>query len=178
MGRFQDGDSAAFETLYLRYRGALYRYFVRQVARSAVDDLFQDVWLGVIKGRARYRPEAPFSAYLYRIAHNVLVDHYRREGRAPPLTSAEHLELPDPGTGPERDFTQAELRATISRALSDLPAAQREAFLLHEEAGLTLEQIAKVVGTGRETIKSRLRYALNRLRRDLLESEPADARQA
>lgn len=104
--------------------------------------------------------------------------HYRREGRAPPLTSAEHLELPDPGSGPERDFTQAELRATISRALTDLPAAQREAFLLHEEAGLTLEQIAKVVGTGRDTIKSRLRYALNRLRRDLLESEPADARQA
>lgn len=70
------------------------------------------------------------------------------------------------------------MRATISRALTDLPAAQREAFLLHEEAGLTLEQIAKVVGTGRDTIKSRLRYALNRLRRDLLESEPADARQA
>ena len=107
MGRFQDGDSAAFETLYLRHRGALYHYFVRQVARSAVDDLFQDVWLGVIKGRARYRPEAPFSAYLYRIAHNVLVDHYRREGRSPQLTSAEHLELPDPGAKrPERDRPQ------------------------------------------------------------------------
>jgi RNA polymerase sigma-70 factor (ECF subfamily) len=178
MGRFQDGDTAAFEALYTRHRGALYRYFVRQAARSTVDDLFQDTWLRVIKGQARYRPEAPFSAYLYRIAHNVLVDHYRREGRAPELTSAEHLELPDPGAGPEVAFTQAELRATISRALTDLPAAQREAFLLHEEAGLTLEQIASVVGTGRETIKSRLRYALNRLRRDLLESEPADARRA
>ncbi len=178
MGRFQNGDTAAFETLYARYRGALYRYFVRQVVRSAVDDLFQDVWLRVIKGQARYRPDAPFAAYLYRIAHNVLVDHYRREGRAPEFTSAEHLQLPNPGAGPERAFTQVEMRAAISRALSDLPAAQREAFLLHEEAGLTLEQIAAVVGTGRETIKSRLRYALNRLRRDLLENEPADARQA
>ena len=178
MSRFQDGDNAAFETLYTRYRGPLYRYFVRQVVRSTVDDLFQEVWLRVIKGQARYRPEAPFAAYLYRIAHNVLVDYYRREGRAPELTSAEDLQLPDPGAGPERAFTEIELRATISRALTELPAAQREAFLLHEEAGLTLEQIAAVVGTGRETIKSRLRYALHRLRRDLLEDEPADARQA
>jgi RNA polymerase sigma-70 factor (ECF subfamily) len=178
MSRFQDGDSAAFEALYTRYRGPLYRYFVRQVVRSTVDDLFQEVWLRVIKGQARYRPEAPFAAYLYRIAHNVLVDYYRREGRAPEFISAEDLQLPDPGAGPERAFTEVELRATISRALTDLPAAQREAFLLHEEAGLTLEQIAAVVGTGRETIKSRLRYALHRLRRDLLEDEPADARQA
>jgi RNA polymerase sigma-70 factor (ECF subfamily) len=161
MGRFQDGDTAAFETVYARHRGPLYRYFLRQVARSAVDDLFQEVWLRIIKGQARYRPDGPFSAYLYRIAHNVLVDHYRRVGRLPELTSADDLELPDPGAGPERDLSQIELR-----------------FLLHQEAGLTLEQIAAVVGVGRETIKSRLRYALNRLRQDLSESEPADTRHA
>jgi len=69
------------------------------------------------------------------------------------------------------------MRAAIAAALADLPAAQRETFLLHEEAGLTLEQIATVVGTGRETIKSRLRYALNRLRRDLREREAVDVRQ-
>jgi RNA polymerase sigma-70 factor (ECF subfamily) len=178
MGRFQDGDTAAFETVYARHRGPLYRYFLRQVARSAVDDLFQEVWLRIIKGQARYRPDGPFSAYLYRIAHNVLVDHYRRVGRLPELTSAEDLELPDPGAGPERDLSQIELREAISRALTELPAAQREAFLLHQEAGLTLEQIAAVVGVGRETIKSRLRYALNRLRQDLSESEPADTRHA
>ena len=178
MSRFQAGDATAFETLYARHRGALYRYFTRQVARSTVDDLFQDVWLRVVKGQARYRPDAPFSAYLFRIAHNVLVDHYRRAGRLPELTSTEDLELPDPGAGPERAFTHSELRAVISAALADLPAAQREAFLLHEEAGLTLEQIATVVGTGRETIKSRLRYALNRLRRELNESETVDVRQA
>ena len=178
MSRFQGGDTAAFETVYARHRGPLYRYFLRQVARNAVDDLFQDVWFRIIKGQARYRPEAPFSAYLYRIAHNVLVDHYRRLGRSPELTSAEDLELPDPGAGPERDLTQLQLREAISTALAELPAAQREAFVLHQEAGLTLEQIATVVGTGRETIKSRLRYALNRLRQNLSEDEPADTRQA
>lgn len=120
----------------------------------------------------------PDSLYLFRIAHNILVDHYRRVGRLPDLTSTEHLELPDPGAGPEREFTQFEIRAAISGALADLPAAQRETFLPHEEAGLTLEQIATIVGTARETIKSRLRYALNRLRRDLREREAVEVRQA
>jgi RNA polymerase sigma-70 factor, ECF subfamily len=143
-----------------------------------VDDLFQDVWLRVIKSRSRYRPEAPFSAYLFRIAHNVLVDHYRRAGRAPEFTSADLMEIPSPVEGPERQLTQHELRAAISEALSDLPAPQREAFLLQQEAGLTLDQIAEVVGTGRETVKSRLRYALNRLRQSLTETATADVRQA
>ena len=178
MSRFKNGDAAAFETLYAQHRGPLYRYFLRQAARGAVDDLFQDVWFRVIKGRDRYRPEAPFSAYLFRIAHNVLVDHYRHLGRAPEFTSAETLELPNPSADPEREFTQAELRAALSTALSDLPAAQREAFLLNRETGLTLEQIADVVGTGRETVKSRLRYALSRLRNALQDVESADPRQA
>lgn len=178
MCRFRDGDTAAFETLYANHRGPLYRYFVRQVARSAVDDLFQDVWFRVIKSKARYKPDAPFGAFLYRIAHNILVDHYRRIGRAPELTPEESLELPDPLAGPERALTQHELKTALTSALDDLPAAQREAFLLHEEGGLTLEQIAKVVGTGRETIKSRLRYALNRLRQKLAEEAAPDERQA
>jgi RNA polymerase sigma-70 factor (ECF subfamily) len=178
MSRYQDGDTAAFEMVYERHRGPLYRYFLRQTARTAVDDLFQEVWLRVIKGKDRYQPDAPFSAYLYRIAHNVLVDHYRRSGRAPELTSADELELPAADTGPARDLAQSELRDAISAALEDLPAAQREAFLLHQEAGLTLEQIAMVVGVGRETIKSRLRYAMNRLRQELSELASAEVRQA
>ncbi len=178
MCRFRDGDSAAFDRLYANHRGPLYRYFVRQVARGAVDDLFQDVWFRVIRSKARYSPDAPFGAFLYRIAHNVLVDHYRRIGRAPELTPTETLELPDPAAGPERALAQHELRTVLTKALDDLPAAQREAFLLHEEGGLTLEQIAKVVGSGRETIKSRLRYALNRLRKELAEQATLDERQA
>jgi len=178
LSRFKAGDTAAFETLYSRYRGPLYRYFARQVAGGAVDDLFQEVWLRVTKSRSRYRPEAPFSAYLFRIAHNILVDHYRRAARAPEFASAELIEIPSQAAGPERQLTQDELRAAISAALSELPGPQREAFLLQQEAGLTLQQVAEVVGTGRETIKSRLRYALNRLRKSLTETEAADVRQA
>ncbi len=171
MLRYRDGDAEAFETLYSRHRGPLYRYFIRQVSRAQVDDLFQEVWLRVIRGQDRYRASAPFSAYLYRIAHNVLVDHYRRTGRSVEFNTPEPPELDDPGPTPERALVQGELRERLLAALEDLPAPQREVFLLHQEGGLTLEQIGQVVGAGRETVKSRLRYAVSRLRRGLAETE-------
>ena len=164
---FQAGRSASFEALYQRYRAPLYRYFARQVDAMFVDDLFQDTWLRVVRAKTGYRAGAPFQAYLYRIAHNVLVDHYRRRSQPAYPVATEALDPPDAAPGPERNAQSAELRAAIVEALSSLPAEQREAFLLHEEAGLTLEQIADVVGTGRETIKSRLRYAVKRLRQAL-----------
>lgn len=178
MIRYRDGDAGAFETLYSRHRGPLYRYFIRQVSRAQVDDLFQEVWLRVVRGQDRYRASAPFSAYLYRIAHNVLVDHYRRKGRGIEFSSPEPPELADPGATPERAFTQGQLRSKLAAAMEDLPAPQREVFLLHQEGGLTLEQIGHVVGAGRETVKSRLRYAVNRLRRELSEVAPPAEKQA
>jgi len=134
--------------------------------------------LRVVRGQDRYRASAPFSAYLYRIAHNVLVDHYRRTGRAVELSSPEPPELEDPGNTPEHHFTQGELRAKLVAAMDGLPAPQREVFLLHQEGGLTLEEIGHVVGAGRETVKSRLRYAVNRLRRELAAAEPLAEKQA
>ena len=178
MLRYKDGDADAFDTLYSRHRGSLYRYFARQVPRAAVNDLFQEVWLRVIRAQDRYRGSAPFPAYLYRIAHNVLVDHYRRNNRGVEFSSPEPPDLEDPGAGPERALQQGEIRARIVRALEKLPAAQREVFLLHQEAGLTLEEIARVVGVGRETIKSRLRYAINKLRQDLAGNAPVSEKQA
>lgn len=178
MLRYRDGDAGAFETLYGRHRGPLYRYFLRQASRAQVDDLFQEVWLRVVQGRDRYRASAPFSAYLYRIAHNVLVDHYRRTGRGVEFSAPDPPELDDPEATPERSFTRAQLRAKLLAALDGVPAPQREVFLLHQEGGLTLEQIGQVVGAGRETVKSRLRYAVNRLRRELAEAQPLAENQA
>ena len=161
------GDSAAFDLLYARYRGPLYRYIGRQVAAAATDDLFQEVWMRVIRARDRYRPSAPFGAYLFRIAHNVVVDHYRRSAAQP--ASADHdpdaLPQPDPDAAERLDQTQQKLR--LAAAIRSLPADQRDALLLHEEAGLTLEQIGAVTGVGRETVKSRLRYAFSKLREQL-----------
>ena len=167
MLRYASGHTASFELLYERYREALYRYFARQVTRTSVDDLFQDTWLRVIRASTDYRPDAPFRAYLYKIAHNVLVDHYRRETHVSRPLATDALDPVDPGAGPDGDYESARHRSAFVQALAALPAEQREAFLLHEDAGLTLEQIATVVGVGRETVKSRLRYAAKHLRETL-----------
>lgn len=173
--RFTGGDARAFDELYQRHRAPLYRYFVRQAPRSAADDLFQETWLRVIKSAPSYEPNAPFAAFMFRIAHNVLIDHYRRTGRAPELVADGALDLVDPQPQPSETYARTELRARFVAALEALPAPQREAFLLHQEAGLTLEQIAAVVGSNFETVKSRLRYAAARLRK-LLDEDAREER--
>jgi RNA polymerase sigma-70 factor (ECF subfamily) len=170
---YRDGDATAFDRLYARYRGPVYRYLARQAAPAAVDDLFQEVWIRIIRTRKRYRPNAPFSAYLFRIAHNVLVDHYRRTARTPRGDGSD----PDliSATGPDpvaRHYDQRVTADQLKAAIQGLPADQRDAFLLHEEGGLTLEQIGAITGVGRETVKSRLRYAVARLREYLGRTDP------
>lgn len=165
---YRDGDAGAFASLYARHRGGLYRFILRQCGRRATaDELFQDVWMNLIQARSRYQPTAKFATYLYQVARNRIIDHYRAGGR-----SLEMADDPDdPADPPAPDAHQPErmleTRQQASRLLAlveALPGAQREAFLLHEEGGLTLEEIAEVTGAGRETVKSRLRYALARLR--------------
>lgn len=173
---YRDGEAAAFEALYARWRGPLYRYFLRQCGHAGqADELFQDVFLRVIGAAANYEPSAKFTTWLFRIAHNRLVDHWRKTGREPfdPLSSDDdgddcEFDPPAPeGAAPERQAEQRQLGQALMAALNELPELQREAFLLAEEGGLTLEEIASIAGVGRETIKSRLRYATGKLRHEL-----------
>lgn len=186
MLRYRDGDAAAFDRLYARHKGPLYRYFLRQCGddRAAVDELFQDVWMKLINARERYRPRARFTTYLYHMAHNRLLDHYRarrrRFGRFAAALPASYRDedaggvdveqLPAAaGDGPEQREIRRRDVERLQTLLAALPEAQREAFLLQHEAGLTLDAIAEVTGCGRETVKSRLRYALAKLRQGLAE---------
>lgn len=173
---YRDGDATAFESLYARWRGPLYRYFLRQCGHAGqADELFQDVFMRVIGAAASYEPTAKFATWLFRIAHNRLVDHWRKLGREPvdPLPSRGDdgdCAFDPPAAeaaAPERQAEQSELREALMDALNTLPEVQREAFLLAEEGGLTLEEIASVAGVGRETVKSRLRYATAKLRHKL-----------
>ena len=173
---YRDGEGMAFEVLYARWRGPLYRYFLRQCNHAGhADELFQDVFMRVISAAANYVPTARFSTWLFRIAHNRLVDHWRKMGREPvdPRPSGEDGDdcAPDPPApetyAPERQAERRELGEALMAALNELPEVQREAFLLAEEGGLTLEEIAAISGVGRETIKSRLRYATSKLRNKL-----------
>ena len=169
------GDAAAFEALYARHKGGVYRYLVRHCGNAGTaDELFQDVWMNVIRVRASYTPTAKFTTWLYRIAHNRLIDHWRATGRVE-LVSAGVDDDDDPLDaipGPRNDEPDVragarEIGECIKRALAALPAAQREAFLLHQEGGLELSEIAELTGAGIETVKSRIRYAQAKLRVEL-----------
>ena len=169
------GDAAAFEALYARHKGGVYRYLVRHCGNAGTaDELFLDVWMNVIRVRASYTPTAKFTTWLYRIAHNRLIDHWRATGRVE-LVSAGVDDDDDPLDaipGPRNDEPDAragarEIGARIKQALAALPAAQREAFLLHQEGGLELSEIAELTGAGIETVKSRIRYAQAKLRVEL-----------
>jgi RNA polymerase sigma-70 factor, ECF subfamily len=168
MRRYQRGDDQAFQQLYERHRASLHR-FVRRLSPQISDneEIAQETWMAVIQGRDRYRPQARFVTYLFSIARRRTMDRWRKLGRAPELEpDAEELDwLVGPESHePESHIATVALRADLMTAVASLPILQREAFLLSAEGGLTLEEIGVVTCTGRETAKSRLRYALNRLR--------------
>jgi len=163
MAAYRDGDAAAFETLYARHRARLYRFVLRAVkSRPIGEEVFQEIWLRVIEARGRYSPRARFTTWLYTIAHNHLVDHWRKRGLT--LVALEGDETP--GTSPD-PADQAQARQGLERfaaALQALPPLQREAFLLHEEGELSVAEIAAATGTNEEAAKSRLRYAMAKLK--------------
>ena len=166
------GDAAAFDALYARHKGGVYRYVLRQCAHAGVaEELFQDVWMNVLRARASYVPSARFATWLYRIAHNRLIDHWRAMGQVE-LVSAGADDDADPldviaaprDDEPDARASARERSTRLSAACAALPAMQREAFLLHQEGGLELAEIAELTGAGVETVKSRIRYAVAKLR--------------
>ncbi|QDH70483.1 RNA polymerase sigma factor [Marilutibacter alkalisoli] len=166
------GDVTAFEQLYARHRAPLYRFLMRQLRDAALaDEFFQDVWQRVIAARASWKPEAAFSTWLYRIAHNRLNDHWRGLKHRPPAPEdgdERTARIPDPDT-PERSLSEFEQRRRLQCAIEELPDEQRVVVTLRLEQELSLEEIGEITGVGRETVKSRLRYAMDKLRTRLNE---------
>ena len=179
MVRYRDGDADAFSTLYARHKGPLYRYLLRQVRNAgAASDLFQDVWSRLVATRSRYEARAKFATYLFHIAHNCTIDFFRRDlkmRRTARSDDADAQAQAEPEVPeyqrPDGIAEFAEQQSALLAALGALPQEQREAFLLHEETGLTIEEIARVTQVGVETAKSRLRYAIRKLKKSLLPAE-------
>ena len=163
---YRGGDQEAFRKLYEKYRSPLMRFVRRTFDRSDAEEIIQETWLAVIRGRERYVPHARFVTYLFSIARRRGMDRWRRLGRQPDLEDPDAIELvPAPARmQPESLIAQEALAGAIAAALDMLPLLQREAFLLRAETDLTIEEIAQVTGTTRETAKSRLRYGVRRLR--------------
>lgn len=171
MTAYRGGDVNAFEILYRRHKGPVYRYLLRQCNNPAIaEEIFHEAWLGLIKAKDRYEPTAKFTTYLYHLAHNRLIDYYRRQAAGIPIS---YDDDPDPlmerqadaaEHEPENELDRQRMAKKLLGLIADLPDAQREAFLLREEAGMSIEEIAVATGVNAETAKSRLRYAVTKLR--------------
>lgn len=170
------GDAAAFDVLYARHEAALYR-FVRRLLGAPLaaqaDEVFQEAWLRIVAHRAGFRPQgASWRTWAFTIAHNLAMDRLRVSGREVALDHDEGDEALDwlmaridqvAPSSEDQAFWRA-AGAQLLHCLEDLPAPQRAAFLLHHEDGASVEDLAQRLALPFETAKSRLRYALRKLR--------------
>jgi len=181
MLRYRDGDVRAFELLVTRHRKALFNFILRFVRDTAqAEDVTQETFLRLVKGADAYERQAKFTTWLYTIARNLCVDAARRgkHRKAASLDaplgdedgSASLLDLvPDGAAGVDRQAQSRELAVRLRQAIEALPDEQREIFLLREVADLQFNEIANVIGCPENTVKSRMRYALEKLREALEE---------
>ena len=159
-----------------RHKGGVYRYMLRHCGDAGnAEELFQDVWMNAIRSRDRYTPDAKFTTWLYTLARNRLVDYWRAKARGRFTSIDDDSEgtralvgsLLACGADPEAQLSTRQLGERLHAALAKLPPVQRDAFLLQQEGGLSLAEIAELTGVGMETVKSRLRYAVAKLRGEL-----------
>ncbi|QYK03228.1 sigma-70 family RNA polymerase sigma factor [Shewanella psychrotolerans] len=177
MHQYRQGDHRAFEQLYLKHKGALYRYFLRQIGdQQLAEDLYQETWGRVIKAAAGYQSSAKFTTWLYRIAHNLLIDHVRALKPVESFTDdyGENVDaqsiLPSDQDSPDR-LALDDIKAKIlKQCIALLPHVQKEAFLLSVEMGFTAGAISEIADVGLEATKSRIRYA-NRALKECVNSK-------
>jgi RNA polymerase sigma-70 factor (ECF subfamily) len=189
MTAYQQGDVSAFAELVTRHEKPLWSFLRRLVREPATaEDLLQETFLRVVKGAADWQGTAKFTTWLYTIARNLCVDHLRKQQhrRALSLEHGAHGsthgstdasdqdgaprlsdQLSGTDAGAERSALDRELGGRLDHAIARLPDAQREVFVMREVAELSFAEIAEAVGASEGTVKSRMRYALERLRSEL-----------
>jgi RNA polymerase sigma-70 factor (ECF subfamily) len=184
MIRFQRGDRGAFATLVRRHQTPLYNFAYRQLrAPQQAEDVVQEAFVRVVQNAADFKHEARFTTWLYTITRNLCIDQMRKRALR------KHASLDEPRRGEEEDgptlgeqtadarasverqATGTELKERIAKAVETLPDEQREVFLMREVANLPFKEIAEITGVPENTVKSRMRYALERLQQALSEYE-------
>lgn len=186
MVRYQRGDREAFAELVRRHKTPIYNFVLRQVRQTnTAEDVTQDVFMRVVQSASEFKHEARFSTWAYTIARNLCVDHLRKQShrRHPsldqPITANGEESRPllesvadaHPRASVERSAAAGEMAGRIVEAVERLPEEQREVFLLRELGNLPFKEIADITGVGENTVKSRMRYALDRLQEALSDFE-------
>ncbi len=180
--RYRGGERAAFEALLRRHRAPLFTYILRLLGtgdRARAEDIVQDAFVRVLRGAGEWEERARFSTWLFTIGRNLCLDAMRRDrhrraesldgshgqadGESRPLRDL----VPGDHAGPERLAVSAGLRPLLEAAVACLPDEQREVFVLRECSGVPFKDIAELTGVSENTVKSRMRYALEALRRSL-----------
>ncbi|KAF0815340.1 ECF RNA polymerase sigma factor SigE [Andreprevotia sp. IGB-42] len=188
MQRYQTGDIAAFGELYRRHSQGLYRFIAWQAPRvDWADEIAQDSWASLHKAAGRYQPQAGFRTYLYQIARNRLIDLLRQHQPllesdlagahdVAPHAALDRLAAANDQPTPEAALAEKQRAQRLQAAIRSLPAEQREALVLQQFNGMSLDEIAVLTGAAAETVKSRLRYAMQKLRATL--AQDAEGEQA
>lgn len=191
MLRFAGGEAACFEELVRRYQGPMLGFIGRRIKpRARAEELLQEVFVRVVKSRKRYTVQSKFRTWLYTIARNICIDEMRRKSRRPvtvPNSSVRDTAvgrgderpkgvetLPATGQSPESKAQGKEILVRIEGALDKLPEEQREVFVLRQLQGLSFAEVAEVLGISENTVKSRMRYALEKIRKSLVDLSPKD----
>jgi len=174
--KFAKGSASAFEALYQRHKDGLFAYLYRsRLDRQVIEEIAQDTWLAIIDSAQDYKGTAKFRTFLFAIAHRKLVDYWRRNGNENAMLREDTNGQPvtdSLSSGAAGTPENMELTMDLLQALESLSREQQQAYLLKEE-GFSRKEIAVMTGTSEETIKSRIRYANNHLRR-LLEVQYAE----
>ncbi|WP_019615371.1 sigma-70 family RNA polymerase sigma factor [Psychromonas ossibalaenae] len=176
---YAEGDAAAFDRLYSRHKTAVYRFFIRQNLTTAVaEDLCHDTWLKLINNRAGYQANALFTTYLFTIARRIAIDHAQKKSvLLEQQQNEENLEnqesnitqqVTESNHDSQLDVADNQtLAAALKQQIAALPYEQREVFLLKQEAGFSIDDIAEITFQNKEKVKSCWRYALQKMRKGL-----------
>jgi RNA polymerase sigma-70 factor (ECF subfamily) len=179
VARFQSGDRSAFTVLVRRHQGPLYHFAFRQLRSApAAEDVVQETFVRVVQNAADFKHEARFTTWVYTIARNLCIDQLRKRAhrKHPSLDEARGEDgegrtlgelVPDKKADTERLASSSEIKERIAQAVAKLPDDQREVFLMREVANLPFKEIAEITGVPENTVKSRMRYALERLQEAL-----------
>jgi RNA polymerase sigma-70 factor, ECF subfamily len=182
VARFQAGDRAAFAALVRRHQGPLFHFAFRQLRSApAAEDVVQEAFVRVVQSAAEFKNEARFTTWVYTITRNLCIDQLRKRAhrRHPSLDEARGDDgdrtlgevVADRSADVERQAAGAELKQQVAAAVEQLPPDQKEVFLMREVANLPFKEIAEITGVPENTVKSRMRYALERLQAALKDHE-------